>query len=252
MSFKSWFDSWSSLIGMILTLAGWIVVSLSNRSNNRTTVLLATKNQARIEISTALKLYLDYLHDIEDPAVATFGAISMYQLGSEQHLHARQLLEALEQLESRLTHDPRLGVGGLEILKGYIPLFPSAEEVMVDIQLSQYGIDDDLDGYFERTKQLVKKEGLPGQTVPTSVLCEDAALGFARTGEEKDRIWSQISIVNNFVEHLNFTVLKDLTKTRGRWIWTGNREYFSHMDNAKARLWSDRHNNPHVRRWDDE
>jgi hypothetical protein len=102
-----------------------------------------------------------------------------------------------------------------------MPLFPGAEEIMVDIQLSQCGIDDDLDGYFERTKQLVKKEGLPGQTAPTGVPCEDAASGFARTGEEKDRIWSQTSIVNNFVEHLNFTVLKDLTKARGRSLSPG-------------------------------
>src|SRR5664280_2451072 len=117
MAFKSWLDSWSSLITMILTLAGWIVVSLSNRSNNRAAVLLATKNQARIEISTALKLYLDYLHDIEDPATVLFDTIRLDKRSIGQGPNASHILEALEQLESKLKHDPRLGVGGLETLK---------------------------------------------------------------------------------------------------------------------------------------
>jgi hypothetical protein len=204
-----------------------------------------------MEISAALKQYLDYLHDIEDPAAAIFGTIRLDQLGVGQDPNAGHVLEALEQVENKLKHDPRLGVGGLEILKGYLPLFPNAEEVIVEIQLSQYPIEEDLDGYFERTKQLIK-EGLFWRTIPTDVPCEGVVSRFPRTDEEKSKIWSQISVVNNFVEQLSFTVLRDLTKTRGHWMWTGNREYFSHLDSVRARLYSDRRDNPHVSRWDGE
>lgn len=249
MAFKSWFDSWSPLVTMILTLVGWMVVSWSNRSNNRLAALLATKNQARIEISAALKQYLDYLHELENPAAAIFDAIRLDQLDTRRDPSTSRVLEALKQLENRSRHDPRLGVGGLEILKGYLPLFPDWEEAVVDIQLSQYPIEKDLDDYFERTKQLIR-EGLPWRIVPTDVPGERVVSGFPRTDEEKSKIWSQISIVNNFVEHLTYTVMKDLTKTRRHWIWTGNREYFSHLDSVGARLWSDRRDNPHVSRWE--
>jgi hypothetical protein len=236
---------------MVLTLAGWIVVSLCNRSNNRNTVLLATKNQARIEISAALKQYLDYLHDIEDPVAAIFGTARSDDLNLGQGPNARQVLAAVGHLENSLKHDPRLGVIGLEILKGYIPLFPKAEEVMVDIQLSQYPIEKDLDRYFDEMKQLIERTLLWGAT-PTDASCEEIISRLPRTDNEKGKIWSQISIVSNFVEHLNFTVLRDLAKMRERWIWTGNREYFNHLDQVEARLYSDRNDNPHVQRWEKE
>ena len=226
-------------------------MSLSNRSNNRSAVLLATKNQARLEISAALKQYLDYLHDIENPAATLNGTMRLDERGIGQNPNASHVLEALEQLESELKHDPRLGNGGLEILKGYIPLFPNTEEVMVDIQFSQIPIEKDLDAYFRRTNQLIKEES-SCQTTPTGVSREDMASRFPRTEEELRKIWSQVSIVNNFVEHLNFTVLSDLANTREHWMWTGNREYFSHLDDVGARLWSDRHDNPHVSRRDKE
>lgn len=252
MLFKSWFDSWSALISAILTVVGWMYVSLCNRSSNRNAALLATRNQARIEISAALKEYQGYLHDIEGPMIPMLNMIRSNASGPGQDRAVSSTLIATEQLENKLKHDPRLGVGGLQVLKGYLPLFPDREGVIVEIQGNQVSIGEHLDQYFERTKQLIKDGLSQQQTLPRQISPEDVGVRFERTKEEKSEIWSQTSIVDDFIEHLNFTVLSDVTGRRKHWTWTGSPEYVSHWGDVGARLYADRHNKPHVRRWDKE
>jgi hypothetical protein len=248
MSFLSLFQAWFPLISVAVTVAGWIFVSLSNRSSNRNAALLATRNQARTDISAALEQYLGYLHDLIDPAAVAFDMSNANALGIKQNQVLNYAPELMAQLAARFKHDPRLGAGGLQILKGYLPLFPNAEEVIVGIQLGQLDIEDHLADYFARIELPIKEE-LVWQTAPTSMHPGDLVSRIQRTDAEKNEIWSEISIVNDFIEWLNYTVLKDLTRTRGRWMWTGNPEYCSHLDSVEARLSGDRNGKPHIASW---
>jgi len=251
MSFFSWLQHWSPSIALVLTLAGWVVVLWSNYASSRHAVLLATRNQARTDITAALERYLSYLHDILDPATVAFNMANVNALGIRQNRVLQYVPALMAQVAAGLRHDPRLGAGGLQILKGYLPLFPELEEVIVHLQFVQLSIEEHLERYFE-IAALPLQVAQALQTAPTEASSSDHLPQIQRTDEELREIWSQIGLVNDLIEWLNYAVLASLVRGREPWMRTGNPESTTNMKRIGTRLCCDRKGNLHVLHLDEE
>jgi hypothetical protein len=152
-------------------------------------------------------------------------------LGIKQNQAIGYAPQLLAQLAVRLKYDPRLGAGGVQMLKGYLPLFPGLEEVIVYLQLVQASIGYRLEQYFLKATSVLESIHIWKAGANLGSLTQ-----LRRTDEELHEIWGQIGVVNDLLEWLNYTVLKSLVRARKRWMWTGNLEYYSCLKYVGARL----------------